>query len=94
MSSFQLVAPARRTKASPALADMTLRKIERLDRELMKSFEASFIHTAAFNRTLVSFQANKERPIYRWYKFKEGFSASLVEYPVNFHKIKNNVRSY
>jgi DNA modification methylase len=31
-------------------------------------------------RSLVSFQANKTRPVYRWYKFKEAFSASLVEY--------------
>jgi hypothetical protein len=29
---------------------------------------------------LVSFQANKNRPVYRWYKYKEGFSASLVEH--------------
>jgi DNA modification methylase len=28
---------------------------------------------------LVSFQANKTRPVYRWYKYKEAFSASLVE---------------
>jgi DNA modification methylase len=33
-----------------------------------------------FSRALVSFQANKSRPIYRWYKFKEAFSATLVEY--------------
>ena len=26
------------------------------------------------SRQLVSFQANKQRPVYRWYKFKEGFS--------------------
>jgi len=28
----------------------------------------------------VSFQSNKRRAVYRWYKFKEGFSAELVEY--------------
>lgn len=28
---------------------------------------------------MVSFQANKTRPVYRWYKFKEAFSAALVE---------------
>lgn len=33
-----------------------------------------------FNRQLVSFQANKEEPIYRWFKFKEGFSSDLVKY--------------
>ncbi|MBN1970870.1 MAG: site-specific DNA-methyltransferase [Candidatus Delongbacteria bacterium] len=36
----------------------------------------------AFNlsRKIVSFQANKEKPIYRWFKYKEGFSSALVKY--------------
>ncbi len=33
-----------------------------------------------FNRKVVSFQANKDEPIYRWFKYKEGFSANLVKY--------------
>lgn len=32
------------------------------------------------NRQLVSFQANKEEPVYRWFKYKEGFSSNLVRY--------------
>lgn len=32
------------------------------------------------NRKVVSFQANKDEPIYRWFKYKEGFSSSLVKY--------------
>jgi DNA modification methylase len=32
------------------------------------------------SRSLVSFQANKGEPLYRWYKYKEGFSSSLVGY--------------
>ncbi|MCX6132712.1 MAG: hypothetical protein NTU47_02765 [Ignavibacteriales bacterium] len=31
-------------------------------------------------RQLVSFQANKKQPFYRWLKFKEAFSSQLVEY--------------
>jgi len=92
MSTFELVAPARKATASPALADMALKKIERLDRELMKTFKASFVRGTTFNRTLVSFQANKERPIYRWYKFKEGFSAPLIEYLLRVHNIKKGAR--
>lgn len=36
----------------------------------------------AFNlsRKVVSFQANKDEPIYRWFKYKEGFSSVLVKY--------------
>lgn len=33
-----------------------------------------------FNRQFVSFQANKEEPVYRWFKYKEGFSSSLVKF--------------
>jgi len=33
-----------------------------------------------FNRKVVSFQANKDEPIYRWFKYKEGFSSDLVKY--------------
>lgn len=32
------------------------------------------------NRKIVSFQANKDEPIYRWFKYKEGFSSTLVRY--------------
>lgn len=32
------------------------------------------------SRKIVSFQANKEEPIYRWFKYKEGFSSTLVKY--------------
>ena len=92
MIPFELVAPAPKPNASPALADVALKKIERLDHELSQAFESCFVRSAAFNRTLVSFQANKERPVYRWYKFKEGFSASLIEYLINFHNIKKGAR--
>ncbi|MBA4311613.1 MAG: hypothetical protein C0417_03180 [Chlorobiaceae bacterium] len=36
-----------------------------------------------FNRQFVSFQTNKEEPIYRWFKYKEGFSSGLVRYFLN-----------
>jgi len=32
------------------------------------------------DRTIVSFQANKKEPFYRWFKYKEGFSKKLIEY--------------
>ncbi|MGE0610411.1 MAG: hypothetical protein AB7O62_25205, partial [Pirellulales bacterium] len=34
----------------------------------------------ALSRGLVSYQSNRNRPYYRWFKYKEGFSAALVEY--------------
>ncbi len=37
---------------------------------------------ADLNRSLVSYQSNRKRPFYRWFKYKEGFSAALVDYVV------------
>ncbi len=31
-------------------------------------------------RSLVSFQANKSEPIFRWFSYREGFSRALIEY--------------
>jgi DNA modification methylase len=35
------------------------------------------------NRSLISFQANKNEPFYRWFKYKEGFSSAFVKYILN-----------
>jgi DNA modification methylase len=40
------------------------------------------------SRKVVSFQANKEEPIYRWFKYKEGFSSALVKYFLTEYSIK------
>ncbi|MCX7840830.1 MAG: site-specific DNA-methyltransferase [Anaerolineae bacterium] len=61
-----------------------LSEIDFLDKRLVQRFKNKFLVQPALARPLVSFQANKTRPVYRWYKFKEAFSASLVEYL--FHK--------
>ncbi|MBN1795429.1 MAG: hypothetical protein JW804_02035 [Sedimentisphaerales bacterium] len=34
----------------------------------------------SLTRKIVSYQGNKNEPFYRWYKYKEAFSSSLVEY--------------
>ena len=66
------------------------RLIARLDRRLFKKFEQAFVTDPALTRPLVSFQANKQRPVYRWYKFKEGFSQKLVKYLVESWKVEPN----
>lgn len=64
--------------------DISLTEINRLDEQLVQQFQSKFVIQPSLSRLLVSFQANKTRPVYRWYKFKEAFSASLVEHL--FHK--------
>lgn len=59
---------------------VSLSDISRLDHQLFQRFKSKFVVQPSLSRLLVSFQANKTRPVYRWYKFKEAFSASLVEY--------------
>lgn len=57
-----------------------LAEIERLDERWLQHFQGKFVVQPSLTRPLVSFQANKNRPVYRWYKYKEAFSASLVEH--------------
>lgn len=64
---------------TPEVKNSALREIDKLDKQLQQHFQAKFLVQPALTRLLVSFQANKTRPIYRWYKYKEAFSASLVE---------------
>lgn len=74
-------------KVSDILEDeqnIGLREIGYLDKQLLQRFKSKFVVQPSISRLLVSFQANKTRPVYRWYKFKEAFSASLVEHL--FHK--------
>lgn len=53
-------------------------------RELESNLEGHFCNVLKIEpdltRKIVSFQDNKNRAFYRWYKYKEAFSASLVEY--------------
>jgi DNA modification methylase len=48
------------------------------------ALEARFADKLRINhrlsRQLVSVQANKGKPVYRWFKYKEGFSEALVQY--------------
>ena len=66
--------------------DMLLEQIEELDKSLIEYFPNTLVVDNALTRKLVSFQANKTRTYYRWCKYKEAFSADLVEYL--FHKYK------
>lgn len=76
--------PLKNTSTITNKQTITLDEIDQLDICLLKYFKNKLIIQESLTRPLVSFQANKTRPIYRWYKYKEAFSASLVEY--FFHK--------
>lgn len=48
-------------------------------RELEEKYRSLLTPTNKFNRKLVSYQANKTMQVHSWLKYKEGFSAQLVE---------------
>ena len=65
-----------KTHVSPPV----LPDIEKLDKELHTHFQDKLRPESALSRQMVSFQASKTRAFYRWYKYKEAFSAELAEY--------------
>lgn len=67
----------------------TLTKIKELNKKLEFRFLDKLVINNDLKRTLVSFQANKKMPGYRWYKFKEGYSSALVDYALKKLDIKN-----
>ena len=62
-------------------------EINRLDKSLERKFSDRLEVRRDLSRGLVSFQGNKTRPSYRWYKYKEGFSAALVDYLLDENRL-------
>ena len=53
--------------------------------KLYDKFSSKLEKAYHLNRQMVSFQANKIQPIYRWFKYKEGYSSNLVNHFLNEH---------
>src|SRR5213078_2020222 len=58
---------------------------------LYKQFQAKIHQNPALDRTLVSFQGNREVPFYSWFKYREGFSEQLVNYVLRELTLKPGV---
>jgi DNA modification methylase len=67
----------------------SISRIDDMDHLLENHFQHNIIIDKKLTRQIVSFQDNKKRPVYRWYKFKEAFSASLVEYLLKKYRIRS-----
>jgi DNA modification methylase len=69
------------------MASEALGHIEELNSKA-EAYWADRLHVdKSLTRSLVSFQANKGRAVYRWFKYKEAFSASLVEHLLHKYRI-------
>ncbi len=65
-----------------------LEKITQRDNELFAHFSEKIVFDQNLTRKMVSFQANKTCRYYRWYKYKEAFSANLVKYLFHSYPVK------
>jgi DNA modification methylase len=61
------------------IKEKQLSKCEELNRFYQNKLQVNRL----LNRALISFQANKAEPFYRWFKYKEGFSTNFVKYILN-----------
>lgn len=79
------------TQTLPESLSPDLAKIARLDRELTRQFADKLVIQNSLSRSLVSFQANKTKAVHRWYKYKEAFSAPLMEYLFQKYAVSGNI---
>lgn len=68
-----------------------LRHIEKLNSEAEARWAKRLFVDNSLTRALVSFQANKGRAVYRWFKYKEAFSAGLIEHLLSKYRIASGV---
>lgn len=62
-------------------------RVEKLNSEAQAQWADKLIVDGSLTRPLVSFQANKGKAVYRWFKYKEAFSVGLVELLLNRYHI-------
>ena len=55
-------------------------RVGQLNREAEAKWADKLRVDRSLTRAMVSFQANKSKAVYRWFKYKEAFSAGLVEH--------------
>jgi DNA modification methylase len=65
----------------------SISRVEKLDSEAQARWADKLRVDDLLTRAMVSFQANKSKAVYRWFKYKEAFSASLVEHLLSRYHI-------
>jgi DNA modification methylase len=68
-----------------------LSEIEALNQRHERQWAKKISVANELTRAMVSFQANKSRAIYRWFKYKEAFSAGLVEHFLSRYHLSSGV---
>ena len=66
---------------STSVEDFETYKVTQREKKKIESkYSDKLVINTDLTRQLVSFQANKQQPVYRWFKYKEAFSADLIKY--------------
>src|SRR3989304_5388158 len=65
----------------------SITRVEKLNSETEARWADKLRVDNSLTRAMVSFQANKSKAVYRWFKYKEAFSAGLVEHLLNRYLI-------
>lgn len=73
------------------VAHIELDNIEEQEHLAERRWETRIQVDSSLTRALVSFQANKGRAVYRWFKYKEAFSADLIEYLLRRQQITSGI---
>ncbi len=68
-----------------------LERIYKLNAEFEYRYRDRLLLQTSLTRSLVSFQANKGRAVYRWFKYKEAFSAGLVEFLLDRYGVSSGI---
>ena len=76
---------------APRATTKELDRIEKLNRASEARWANKLRVDNSLTRALVSFQANKSRAISRWFKYKEAFSAGLVEHLLSRYRIAGGI---
>ncbi len=76
---YPVLRPAEPTPSSSARARLHERFVSRL------------VVNPALTRQLVSFQASKTTPFYRWFKYKEAFSPELVDCLLSSRRVSDEL---
>jgi len=67
----------------------TVASIEKCNRDAEARWSDRLMVDSSLNRAMVSFQANKGKAVYRWFKYKEAFSAGLIEHLLSRYHVEN-----
>lgn len=79
------------TAVETVVDSRALQEIDDLNTDFEHRYKHKLLLQPSLSRSLVSFQANKGRAVYRWFKYKEAFSAGLVECLLNQCRVSGGV---